>query len=263
MEIREKFGAENLRDMAGETRQCEEFRLRAAASNAGAREAASPIAVWILRVLWRLGFGRRGFVPRFGWNLFIFAFSAALVCGCVTTKLPNIDEYRELTKEGHAGVQAAVRSLDEIATHPSNASSKRLANYERDVQSLQVKSIRLRERARAIEARGDAYFASWSETLANLENRHVREAASRSRPELEASFARLKAASQRAGAAFRPFFASLKKLRVELEIKPGGLDSVEDRELIREASENGREVLQQLQTIDAELATMRKILTSK
>ena len=186
-----------------------------------------------------------------------------LFSGCATTKLPNIDEYRELTKEGRAGVQAALRSLDEIAAHPGNVSSRQLASYERNVQDLQVHSVRIRERIRAIEARGDQYFASWSESLANLKDPHVREAASRSRPQLEAAFGRLKAASQRTAAAFKPFSAALHKLRVELETKPARVDSADDRELIRTTSENGREVLQQLQNIDAELATMRKILTSK
>ena len=235
----------------------------AAASEGEAREVTSPTGVWILRLPWSPGVGCWSFVTRFGWNLLVFAFLAALFCGCATTRLPNIDEYRDLTKEGRAGVQASLRSLDEIAAHPANVSSKQLASYERDVQNLQVNSVRIRARIRAIEARGDEYFASWSETLANLKDPHVREAANRSRPELEAAFGRLKAASQAAGAVFKPFSAGLQKLRVELETKPAAVDSADDRELIRKTSENGLEVLRQLQTIDVELATMRKILTSK
>ena len=224
--------------MERETRQCEEFQVIAALRQ---RPAGA-----------------------YGTLLFLaLVFFSSLFSGCATTKLPNIDEYRGLTKEGRAGVQAALRSLDEIAAHPGNVSSKQLTSYERDVQSLQVNSVRIRARIHAIEARGDQYFASWSETLANVKDPHVREAASRSRPELEAAFGRLKTASQGAGAAFKPFSAGLQKLRVELEIRPAGVDSADDRELIRKTSEKGREVLQQLQTIDGELATMRKTLTSK
>jgi hypothetical protein len=194
-------------------------------------------------------------------GMFLVLTACLLACGCATTKLPNIDEYRELTKEGSGGVKTALGSLDEIAAHPGNVSSKQLANYERDVQTLQVNSVRIRSRIRAIEARGDDYFASWSQTLANLKDPGVREAASRSRPELESAFARLKEASQRTGAAFKPFSAGLQKLRVELETKAGHIDSPEGRDLIRQTSGNGREVLHQLQNIDAELITMRKILT--
>jgi len=193
----------------------------------------------------------------------VLALLCVLLCGCATTKFSNIDEYHQLTKQAEDGVESALRSLQKISAHPNKVSHRQVAAFGRDVQSLYVNSIKIRARAQAIQARGDAYFASWSESLANIKDPRVRERANRYRPQLEASFGRIKAASQNAGAAFKPFSAGLQKLRVELETKPGGIDNSADRDLVAKTAEYGLEVLKQLGNIDSELVLMRKLLSGR
>jgi hypothetical protein len=186
-----------------------------------------------------------------------------VLCGCATTKFTNIDEYHQLTKQAEDGVEATLRSLQPISAHPNKVSARQIAAYEREVQSLHVNSIKIRARAQAIQARGDAYFASWSESLAAIKDSRVRERANRYRPQLEASFGRIKAASQGAGTAFKPFSAGLQKLRVELETKPGGIDNSTNRDLIGKTAGDGLEVLKQLGSIDSELVLMKKLLSGR
>src|SRR6266403_3192746 len=184
-----------------------------------------------------------------------------LAAGCATQKFAGIDEYKQLTMEATADVQAALHALDQVSANASHCTPKTVAAFEHDVQCLEVHSIRVRARARAIQARGDAYFACWSESITNITDLRVREAAERCHPELEASFSRIKLASQSAGAAFDSFSSGLQKLRVELEIKAGCVDSGADRELIQKTGENGQQVLKELGVSNSELLAMKKTLT--
>jgi hypothetical protein len=191
---------------------------------------------------------------------------AALACvlaGCATPKFSGVEEYKQLTKKASTAVQNAVHSLEQVSAPPGPPAPKLIDRFKRDVQNLQVDSVQIRARARAIRARGDAYFADWSDNIAKIQDPKVRAAADRSRPQLEASFSRIKSASQQAGAAFDPFLAGLQKLRVELELKPDALTGSTDQELARNTVDHGRQVLAELARIDSELRTITDLLTSR
>jgi len=193
------------------------------------------------------------------------AFFVAIVCllsGCATQKFAGVEEYKQLTRQAQTAVQGSLRALEQINDNAGHCTPKMIADFAHELQRLQVDSIRLRARARAIRARGDAYFASWSESIANIKDHRVRESVDRHRPELEASHSKIKLASQQCGAVFDPFLAGLLKLRVELELRPGDLVQDPDRKLMRDTLENGRQVLKELDLIDSELLSMKKIVSA-
>jgi len=194
--------------------------------------------------------------------VFLLSALVALFSGCATTpKLSGVEEYKQLTKRATVAVQKAVHSLEKVSASPGPPAPKTIAEFERNLQSLQVDSVQIRARARAIRARGDAYFADWSENIAKIENPKVRAAAERSRPQLQASFEHIKLASQQAGAAFDPFLSGLLKLRVELELRPEAMASPPGNDLARTTLGNGHEVLADLAKIESELQTITKLLT--
>ena len=192
--------------------------------------------------------------------------ATALLCflaaGCATQKFSGIEEYKQLTRRASTAVQNAVHSLESVSSSPAQPTPKAIANLQRDIQRLQVDSVQVRARARAIRARGDAYFADWSENIAKIKDPKVQAAAARSRPQLEESFNKIKLASQQAGAAFDPFLSGLQKLRVELELHPDAIAGPTDQQLARVTLDHGHEVLVQLARINSELQNIITLLTS-
>ena len=192
-----------------------------------------------------------------------FVVIVCLLSGCATQKFAGVEEYKQVTRQAQTAVQNSFRALEQISDNTGHCTPKMVATFQDQLQRLQVDSVRLRARARAIRARGDAYFASWSESIANIKDPRIRETVNRRRPEIETSFSKIKLASHRAGAAFDPFLSGLQKLRIELELRPGDLQQDSDRKLTHDTLENGRQVLKELGLVDSELSAIKKMLTAR
>ncbi len=186
---------------------------------------------------------------------------AGLLGGCGQKDFPGIEQYKEITTQARAAVQAALQSLDHVSAAPTPCPSKIAADFSRNVQRLEVDSIQVRARAQAILARGDAYFAEWSESITKIKNPRVRELADRQRPQLEQSFNKVKSASKQAGDFFKPFLADMRALRTRLEMNPNGVATESAKDSIRNTRENGQRVIRELDSIKAELKTVMTMLT--
>jgi hypothetical protein len=189
-------------------------------------------------------------------GVWIFVF---FLSGCSSYKLAGVEEYRKVTAEAQAWMPKALQALEQISAS-AELSPQVIANFSREVQHLEINSILIRARAQAIQSRGDAYFASWTESIANIKDSRVRELAENHHVELEKSFLTIKASSLNAGAAFRPFLTDLIRLRAELESRPGSALSPSQNTLIVSARENGEKVLKALGTISFELGAISSLL---
>jgi hypothetical protein len=198
----------------------------------------------------------------------LLALALGLLAGCASqqsTPSPprlgsGVEEYRQLTSQSASAVSEALRCLEQVSAQENRCPPKLLAAFADQVEQLQVASIRVRARAQAIRARGDAYFELWTQSRA-LVNENQSRPASDSFPELRESFARIKLASSQVGEAFRPFFDGLRKIRTELEIDPGVIETDKAKELIRTTREHGQQVLQRLGVLKDELQTLRQALS--
>jgi phage shock protein A len=185
-----------------------------------------------------------------------------LLAGCGGPDLPGVEEYKQITTQARTAVQASLHSLEQVGAAPSPCPAHTAAAFERDLQRMEVDSIKLRERSQAILARGDAYFDDWSESIARLKNPKIRENAARSHAELQQSFNRIKSACQQARASFKPFMAGLRELQVKLEANPAVVGEKPTGDLVRNTRENGQQVLQQFDVINSELSAFKKMLTT-
>jgi hypothetical protein len=175
----------------------------------------------------------------------------------------GIVEYKEMTRQATSSIRSVVNSLDKVAAQAPPCPPKLSNDFSQQVLQLQVDSVRVRARTQTIEARGDAYFASWSESIARIKDPQVRANAERYRPELEQSFSKIKLASQQAGGAFKPFLSGLRLLRVQLEKGSGLPQDDATKELVRTTRAHGGEVLRQLGVIDEQLAAITTMLRGK
>jgi hypothetical protein len=168
-------------------------------------------------------------------------------------------EYRQLTSESVTGVLKALSWLEQVSAQAGRCPSKIVSGFAKQVEQLQVESIRVRARGQAIRARGDAYFEAWA-----VGTNHMGDAPPRPAPErlsqLRENFNKIKLASQEAGETFRPFFAGLRNLRSELEADPAVIETQNARELIRTTRQRGLQVLQKLGVLEDELQALRALI---
>jgi hypothetical protein len=168
-----------------------------------------------------------------------------------------VTEYQEIVAQAKAEVANAVASLEKVNAETGKVPDGIAADFSSEVNRLDVNSIQLRARAQAIQARGDAYFKDWDENIAKIKNPHIREQAKQHHVELEQAFSRIKAGTERARASFKPFLASLRTIRLQLETQSG---TAPNREQMSTTLTQGRTALQELGGIASELQGIKNML---
>ncbi len=189
---------------------------------------------------------------------------AVLVAGCATGKHAaqppqtgqGIAEYRQITAEAEQAVIEALKWLDRLAARKQDVPARLIAGFSREVDDLQVESLRIRARGQAIQARGDAWFDAWL-THSNSVSEAQPPALRQQVPELQTSFNKIKLTSQEARDAFRQFFGGLRELRVTLTAPPGAADREKTERLIQSTRLHGWQLMQCLGRIDDELEILR------
>jgi hypothetical protein len=173
----------------------------------------------------------------------------------------GIAEYRQIVKDAHEAMGAALRSLDQVSAQTDRCPPKVLAAFSKDLERLEVESIQVRARSQAMLARGDAYFENWHENLARVENPKVRELAQQRRPEFQRSFANIKRNSDTTREAFKLFLSGLRRLQTTLEIDSASVGADATKDLIHVTKERGRQVEQGIAAVGDELKAMALMLT--
>lgn len=196
------------------------------------------------------------------------AAAAAALIGCASTdaarKEPtprdDFKEYRQIVVQAMSQVDVTLRALDEISAQANRDPHPAYAAFAKAVHRLEVDSIRMRARAQAMRARGDAYFEHWETYLAGVNNEQVRRLAEEHRPELKQSFEQARLAAQQVREVFRPCLSDLQKLRAVLEADPSLTCIDSAKSLILAAKDKGRQVQQGLDRLLTEMNSMTGLL---
>jgi len=126
---------------------------------------------------------------------------------------------------------------------------------------LETDSFKLREHARAMHSRGDAYFDEWQLHLSQSREPEVHQLAGERHQALQQSFGIIQQTSQRASESFKPFLSDLHALRRALENEATSNASDSTKGLIRKTSNEGQQVRSELEAIRRELDTAASNLT--
>jgi hypothetical protein len=202
------------------------------------------------------------------WRWLLQAALVVALIGCATTetgpKTPTLRDdfiqYRQIVVQSMALIDATLRSVDEISAQAHQDPRPAYATFAKQVQRLEVGSIKVRAHTQAMRARGDAYFEHWQEYLGTVKNEQVRQLAETHRSELKQSFDQIHLAAQQVREGFRPFLSDLQKLRAVLEADPSLARIDAQKDLILAAKDKGRQVQQGLDRILAEMNSMTALL---
>jgi len=202
------------------------------------------------------------------WQWLLAVAVAAVLIGCASTETarkqptPRADfiEYRQIVVQAMSQVDGTLRALDELSVQANRDPRPAYQAFAKAVHRIEVDSIRVRARAQAMRARGDAYFEHWEAYLASVKNEQVRQLAGEHRPELKQSFDKAHLASQQVREVFRPFLSDLQKVRAVLEADPSLAHIDAQKDLILAAQDKGRQVQQGLGRVLAEMNSMTAML---
>ncbi len=199
----------------------------------------------------------------------LLAAATLLAAGCATEESSRpapqpgegLAEHRQLLRRASQAIAQARSCLDRVSAQTNPCPPRLVAALAEQVQDLQVKSLKVRSRWQAMQARGEAYFEHWQESLARVKDPKVRELAAGHRAELQQSFARLKANAQQAREAFNPFLAGLRSLQLALEKDPGSLRTESNQQLLQTTRDQGGRVEEALAALRREIDSMAALLT--
>jgi hypothetical protein len=198
----------------------------------------------------------------------LLAIGIAWLDGCATKEpagsaprpKDGIKEYRQIVTAARKAMASAIQALNQVSAETNKCPAAVLRDFTRAEERLQVDSVKVRERSQAMEQRGDAYFAQWEDHLAQVKDPELRKLAEERRPELEQSFAKIKASAKQTRAVFRPFLGDLRKLRSALENDPASVSGEATRALVHSAQNDGQQVQKGLATIQGELDRLAGLL---
>jgi hypothetical protein len=199
----------------------------------------------------------------------VLAILTAYSTGCATKGVAGsppkprhgIIEYRRVATDSLKAVDRALHSLDSVATQTELCPPRVLASFSRELERLEIDSIQLRARSKAMQARGDAYFANWEENLARMKDARIRAFAEQHHLTLQQNFATIKLNSQKVSEAFKPFLSGLRKIQGRLENDPAAMNTGVGRDLIRATRQDGQQVEHWIIEIRNELDSMAALLT--
>jgi hypothetical protein len=192
-----------------------------------------------------------------------------LLSSCSTTQTrtasrpgSGLAEYLDLVHRSRQAVESALSSLDSLRAETGSNPKKVTAAFSDEVDRLEVASLRVRARAQAMQARGDAYFENWQQNMASIADPKIRTAAEQHRSELQQSFASMKFTSLQTRDSFQQFLTGLRKLRSRFEADPAALGDRPASDFADDTRRHGLDVLKGLDAIAAELNKMTGILAS-
>jgi hypothetical protein len=192
-----------------------------------------------------------------------------LTVGCVSNapgpaNLPpgsDIAEYRKAVADTQKALGQALNSLAAVSSQSNQCSPKMVASFSEEFERLEEESMALRERFQAMKVRGDAYFESWHDQIAEGQEPQMRAFIENQRPALQEHFQKIKASSQEAREAFGPFLSGFRKLRNSLEKDPASLGTQTMQETLASTRAYGEHVDRCLADIGRELDSMTLLLT--
>lgn len=167
----------------------------------------------------------------------------------------GIAEYREVAREAHRAVTAAVKSLEALAQSQAQTPLQHpaLPSFDRAFHQLELVSVRTRARAEAIMARGQAYFEEWKENLSGITNRAKAQAETERYACLLDHFGNVRERSAKVREEFRPFMTTLREFRARLDQPVGAAGGELSRQELDGMTASGQRVLQALEAVSTAL----------
>lgn len=173
----------------------------------------------------------------------------------------SIAEFRDEILKVKKEVDATVAALDKVIATATVDPRKAFKEFDKAVPRLDDAAQKAKKRAEDMREKGQAYFKTWEEELAKVNDPDIRKLAEERRAKLQASFGSIKTFMEPARDQFNAWLAHLKDLQKYLanDLTIAGIDAAKD--LIGKGKSEGRAVQGTLDNVIAELNTVVATVT--
>jgi hypothetical protein len=197
--------------------------------------------------------------------------AAALITGCATGGSSGykqadktgagIAAYRDEIVNGKKAIDATMKSLGDIAATANTDPRKAYEQYKKDVANLESTAAKIRSRAQAMQASGQAYFAQWQQELSQVSNPDVRELAEKRKAKLQEAFDTIAETAKPLKEQFDPWMTDLKDLQLYLsnDLTVAGVNSA--KSMFKKTAKKGVTVQESMDAVLAELNTIAATIT--
>jgi chromosome segregation ATPase len=167
----------------------------------------------------------------------VLAVAAALISGCsspsyekAASTSTSLQRAAEVIDQSNAQIEMVLAALSDLVTTPSADVETQFQTYTSLMEGLQSLSNHVREEASHMQTAGAAYFQTWDEELAKIQNEDIRARSTERKNEVSTRFERVRASYREATAHFEPFMSDLEDIHTALgtDLTAGGLASIKD-----------------------------------
>jgi len=125
-------------------------------------------------------------------------------------------------------IDVAVRSFQEILDHPGTDLNRQMKNYTDAVAQLRSSADKLRNRATAMQSRGQEYFVEWDREIAGIRDEELRTRSTERRDEVASRFDEIREHYVEAREALQPLLTRLDETRTALavDLTAAGVSSI-------------------------------------
>ncbi len=160
----------------------------------------------------------------------------------------RVDDTAAQAAELNSRIDAALRSLNDIANHPSRDLQRQFSNYRDAVNKVEDAHNKLRGQVEAMNAQGREYLVAWDREIATIREEDLRNRAAERRSDVAGNIDGLHERWVAAREAIAPMINRLREIETALgaDLTAAGVESVRPSVENAKDVENARDALQEL-----------------
>lgn len=170
-------------------------------------------------------------------------------------------EFRDEVLKGKQAIDNVMKALDLIAATANTDPRKAFEQFSKSVTALDSAADKAAKRGQAMKQQGQAYFKTWEEQMAQVNNPEIRALAQERKTKLQETFASIRQYTEPLKAQFDPWMSDLKDLQKYLsnDLTIAGVDGAKG--FFAKARAECVEVQKSMDGLVAELNTIAAALT--
>lgn len=170
-------------------------------------------------------------------NLIIPCLLAIIIplSGCATKGYNRAENTSASLQHAAARVDTSVRQVDLVLASLSNLVNQAGADlkpqfgvFSSEIRKLESLSREINSKAQKIQKQGAAYFKTWDEELAKIQNEELRNSSAQRKTEVMAQFDKVRASYEVTQNALAQFLAELEDIRraMSVDLTPRGISAI-------------------------------------
>lgn len=195
---------------------------------------------------------------------------AVALAGCASTPperqeatQESLVELRDAAMATRGQIEQTLGSLITLVRTSPDDMREAYRRYAEDADAIARQAARIEAESRQMDRRSEAWLSKWRESYADVQNPELRTLTEKRREQVMERFDNIEGSLVAAREAFQPFVRNLQDIKqvVGNDLTPRGVAAVSGTEVVRDATESGREAANALTVTIEDLNALIESLT--